>query len=96
MHTHTGIENYEFNPDWVSPPGDTIEDLLEERDMTLETLSELLELKVYDVYKLIKGNIIITDELASKLAKAFNMSKTFWINREQQYRKQLELGLSHE
>jgi HTH-type transcriptional regulator / antitoxin HigA len=29
-----------FTPDWVSPPGDTIADILEERDWTQAQLAE--------------------------------------------------------
>lgn len=31
-----------FTPDWVSPPGDTIADLLEERDWTQAQLADRL------------------------------------------------------
>ena len=35
-----------FKPDWVSPPGDTIADLLEEKDWTQAQLAEKLEYTV--------------------------------------------------
>ena len=30
-----------FSPDWVSPPGETIQDILDERSKSLEDLQEL-------------------------------------------------------
>jgi plasmid maintenance system antidote protein VapI len=38
---------------------------------------------------LIKGELIIDNELAAKLAKVLGGTKKFWLTRESQYRKKL-------
>lgn len=80
----------EFKPDWVSPPGDTILEILEERKISLSELMDRLEIPIYDVFYLIKGKISITEEIARKLVKFLGGSKQFWMNREAQYRESLE------
>ena len=75
--------------DWASPPGDTIFDLLEEKDWGIDQLADLLQLSMKDTNELISGNIPITEEIARKLDQAFGGSTKFWLNREYQYRQQL-------
>ena len=77
-----------FKPDWVSPPGDTIADLLEEKDWTQAQLAEKLEYTSDHVSQLINGKAPITEEVAVKLAKVLGSTKTFWLNREANYRAQ--------
>jgi HTH-type transcriptional regulator / antitoxin HigA len=78
-----------FKPDWVSPPGDTIADLLEEKDWSQAHLAEKLEYTSDHVSQLINGKSSITEEVAVKLAKVLGGTKTFWLNREANYRLQL-------
>lgn len=44
-----------FKPDWVSPPGETIADLLEEKDWTQAQLAEKLEYTSDYVSQLVNG-----------------------------------------
>lgn len=78
-----------FTPDWVSPPGDTIADLLEERDWTQAQLSERMEYTPKHVSQLINGKAPITEETAVKLARVLGSTEKFWLNREANYRAQL-------
>jgi HTH-type transcriptional regulator/antitoxin HigA len=75
--------------DWASPPGDTISDLLEEKDWGIDQLADLIQLSMEDTNELISGNIPITEEIARKLDQAFGGGSKFWLNREYQYRQQL-------
>lgn len=78
-----------FTPDWVSPPGDTILDLLLERDWTQSQLSERLGYTTKHISQLINGKAPIHEETALKLERVLGSTAGFWLNREAQYRAQL-------
>jgi HTH-type transcriptional regulator/antitoxin HigA len=78
-----------FTPDWVSPPGETIADLLEERDWTQVQLAERLGYTTKHISLLINGKASITEETALKLERVLGSTTAFWLNREAQYRAQL-------
>jgi len=78
-----------FTPDWVSPPGDTIADLLEERDWTQAQLAECLGFTEKHVSQMINGKALIGEETAVKLANVLGSTAEFWLNREAQYRARL-------
>jgi len=48
------------SPDWASPPGDTIVDVMEERDWSQAELARRLGFSTGYLNQLIKGNISIT------------------------------------
>jgi plasmid maintenance system antidote protein VapI len=77
----------QFEPDWASPPGDTIKDLLEEKGMSKEKLSELLGVERVD--DLLSGAMRIDWSLAHKLERVFGSTWTFWMNRDEQYQADL-------
>lgn len=79
-----------FIPDWVSPPGDTILDLLEERDWTQVQLSKYLGYTTKHISQLINGKAPINKETAFKLERVLGSTAGFWLNREAQYRAQLD------
>ena len=74
-----------FLPDWASPPGETLADLLEERSMTQTELAERLGVSLKHVNRVIKGAASISAELALGLEKVFGASAAFWMTREAQY-----------
>lgn len=74
-----------FLPDWASPPGDTLADLLEERSMTQTELAERLGVSLKHVNRVIKGAASVSAELALGLEKVFGASAGFWMTREAQY-----------
>ncbi|MGK7945726.1 MAG: HigA family addiction module antitoxin [Microcystaceae cyanobacterium] len=78
-----------FTPDWVSPPGDTIADLLEEKDWTQAQLAERLGYTTKHISQLINGKAPISEETALKLERVLGSSADFWLNREAQYRAKL-------
>jgi len=75
-----------FEPDWASPPGETIEELLGERGMSPLTLATHLGLDLYGINSLMKGLLPINGKLAEQLEKVLGGSRQFWLNREKQYR----------
>jgi HTH-type transcriptional regulator/antitoxin HigA len=80
-----------FNPDWVSPPGDTILDLLEEREWNQNQLAERLGFSIKHVNQLIKDNVPLTENIAIRLESVLGAPLGFWLKREAQYRERTVL-----
>jgi HTH-type transcriptional regulator / antitoxin HigA len=85
----TMTEKIPFTPDWVSPPGDTIADLLEECNWTETHLAEKLGYTTQHINQLINGKVAIDEETALKLEQVLGSTAAFWLNREAQYRVDL-------
>jgi len=78
-----------FECDWVSPPGDTIQDALEELGMSQVEFAERTGFSKKHVNGLIKGNVAITAETALKLESVLGAPAAFWLRREMEYRADL-------
>ena len=76
-----------FNPNWRTPPGGTIKDILNERNISLDEFSYMMN--IIDIDKLISGEMFITPKIAKQLSETLGSSVNFWINRERNYRKPL-------
>lgn len=88
-----------FAPDWVSPPGETIFDLVEERGWTQAELAVRLGYSEKHVSQLINGKVPLTDEAAIRLERVLGGSVSFWLTREAKYREhsaRLEAERTHE
>lgn len=77
-----------FQPDWVSPPGDTILTLLARRDLTVEALADAIDRPSKEVTDLVAGRTAITIGLARQLQEVLGASVEFWMARDLQYRQQ--------
>ena len=75
----------EFNPDWRSPPGDTIRDILSLKGMTIEEFSALTALPLTDAKDLLNGHLSISETLAKTLARVLGGSAQFWIKRNEDF-----------
>lgn len=86
-----------FEPDWVSPPGDSIADILEHLGKSPNDLAVAMNRTLRFVQGLLRGEEEITAIAASELANALQTlgggnigqgarSPRFWLTREQQYR----------
>lgn len=73
--------------DLVSPPGETILDILEERGWSRTELVQRTGYTQSHIDQLIEGNASITEEIALKLERALGSTAGFWLNREAQYRE---------
>ncbi len=84
------VDSSSFVSDWVSPPGDTIEDLLEELGWTHNELAERLGVSAKHVTQLLKGNAPITPETADRLSRVLGSTSEFWLVRDARYRAALQ------
>src|SRR5690606_33325123 len=74
-------------PDYVSPPGETLEDALDERGMTQAELAERTGLSRKTVNEIIQGKAPITPDTALSLERVLGVAARFWNAREHQYRE---------
>lgn len=79
-----------FNPDWVSPTGDTIRDCLEERGWTVAEFATSMNINIDAANRLITGEAPIYSKEAVKLQSVLGGTVMFWVNREMQYRVGLQ------
>lgn len=77
----------DFLPDWATPPGATLQDIMHIRKMTILDLASQMEWPIDFVGDLLQGKTAITQEIAFLLEKLFGGSKEFWIKREKKYRE---------
>jgi len=82
-------ETTTFQPDWVSPPGETIADLLEERDWTQKDLAARLGYSRKHVSQLVTGKAPVTEDTALRLERVLGSTASFWLSREARYRERL-------
>ncbi len=80
-------EKNDFQPDWVSVPGDTIIDLLEEQNLSTIEFALRMGLTVADANELLHGRASISIEIARRLEGVIGGSAEFWMTRESQYRQ---------
>lgn len=78
-----------FNPDWISPPGETIATIMEERSLTPADLAKCMKRQKNDIENLIHGRMAITNEFAQQLADTLGATTAFWTTRESQYQHDL-------
>lgn len=76
-----------FAPDWVSPPGDSILDAIDERSWTQAELAARLGFSEKFVSQLLNGKVALTQDTAEKLEKVIGGSSDFWIDREANYQR---------
>jgi HTH-type transcriptional regulator/antitoxin HigA len=79
----------QYRPDFVSPPGETLADLLDERGMSQAELAERTGRPTKTINEIIKGKAAITSDTALQLERVFGVPAEFWNAREAQYRQYL-------
>ena len=78
-----------FVPKWASPPGDTIWDLLLERNLTVDMLADEMGVGAERVRSMLVGEERISIDLARRLVGSVGGSIQFWLARDGQYRDDL-------
>ena len=84
----TELQN-DFNPDWISPPGDTILDLMKEQDWSQVKLAQRLGFSTKHLNQLVKGKVPLTQDTALRLERVLGSTANFWMKRELRYQQQL-------
>ena len=79
-----------FEPDWVSAPGETVEDLLEDKGWTKKEFASRVGLTQKHVGDLAKGRVPITADVAERLSRTLGSSPEFWLTRDAQYQAALQ------
>lgn len=77
----------EFAPDWVSAPGDTIADILQERDCSASEFARQIGYPLAEVHDLLQGRATISLAVARQLERVLGASVEFWMTRDFQYRQ---------
>ncbi len=78
----------DFCPQWASSPGETIADILRERNMSEDEFAGKLGLSADYATGLLQGRSTITIATARQLERTVGGSVEFWIARDYQYRQQ--------
>lgn len=71
--------------DLLIPPGETIADILKERNMTAAELAARTGFPQAYIHQVICGKQAITNELAERLAATLDVSLSFWMNLQRNY-----------
>lgn len=85
------IHKNSFQPSWVSSPGETILDILEERGWSKKEFSKQIGVAPKNVNKLLSGEAQLTAQLATSLSQVLGSTPEFWLNREALYRMSLDV-----
>lgn len=81
------VNNDTFLPNWTSPPGETMADILDEMSLSLVEFADQLGYSASQTKDLLHGKLPITKGLATQLEYTLGASAEFWLNRETQYRE---------
>jgi len=73
----------------VSHPADTIQECLEEKNMTLEQLAQATGLELSYLQKIMDKEFGVTKGTAVALELALGIDRQFWINRQANYNKKM-------
>jgi len=79
----------QFALDWLSPPGDTIADVLEERGWSQTEFAQRIDYTLKHVNQLLRGKAPISEETALRLERVLGSTARFWLQREAEYREAL-------
>lgn len=97
-------EDTKFEPDWVSPPGDSIREILELFDKDEDDLAKDMGRDQFEVYEVLLGRAPMGEWFIEQLIKSIDffareagmengrgaVDPQFWRTREQQFREGVE------
>lgn len=78
-----------YAPPEVSPPGETLRELMEERNLSQAELSRRLGRPVQAINEIVAGKKEITEVTALELERVLQVPARFWLAREARYREYL-------
>lgn len=77
----------EYAPDYVSPPGETLIEVLEMMGMSQAELAERTGRAKKTINEIVKGKAPITPKIALEFENVLGISASFWNNRESRFRE---------
>lgn len=80
----------EYKPDFVTPPGDTIRELMETNNYDTYMMEGILWRSYKDVQTLLRGERPLEKIDAFFLEYWFGIPESFWLERERLYRESLQ------
>lgn len=86
--------SYEFDPDWVIAPGETLKEWMDDAAVTVHMLHTMTnrQVPVDKLQAIIDGKGEITEAIASYLFYATGIPSQLWLNLERMYRTGLAAG----
>ncbi len=79
----------EYKPDFVTPPGETIQEMLDSRGLSQADLALRMGRPKKTINEIILGKAAITPDTARQLELVLNIPASFWLMREAKYRSWL-------
>lgn len=78
-----------YFPDYISPPGETLKEILDSKGMTQAQLKQRTGRPLKTINEIIKGKAALTPETALQLELVLGVPASFWNERERNYREYL-------
>jgi addiction module HigA family antidote len=78
-----------YTPDFISPPGETLAEILEEKNMSQSELAQRMGRPKKTINEIIKGKAEITINTSLQIQLVLGTPASFWIERERLYRESL-------
>lgn len=72
------------------PPGATVQELIDDAGMSVETFADKMRMSEADVRALLSGDITLSTDIAERLESALGLSGRFWLTLESIYRDKVE------
>lgn len=82
------VKEQSFTPDAVTPPGDTLREMIEHADMKQVELAERTGLDKKTINLIVQGKAPVTQETALAFEKVFGLPARFWMALETQFAEQ--------
>jgi len=76
-----------FNPGIAVAPGETLQEVLDDREMSQKELASRMGVTPKHINKIIKGTAAISHEISIKLEIVFGIKASFWNKLESKYRE---------
>lgn len=76
-----------FNPGIAIPPGETLQEVLDDREMSQKELADRMGVTPKHINKIIKGKAAISHEISIKLEHVLSIKASFWNNLENKYQE---------
>lgn len=83
------IEEINIAKQMISPPGDTLTEILSKKDLSKSALALRMNLSIKTINQIIIGKVVITPETAILLERTLGIEAAFWLEREKNYRFEL-------